>query len=101
MMAADLSARARDVNWMLGSFVAQTHGVEHAIAVSADGLLIATSTNLDRAAAERLAAVVSALRSLADGTSRLLERGNVRQVVVEMDRGYLVTASISGGAVLG
>ena len=55
----------RDVNWLLSNFVDGTTGVKQTIAVSSDGLLMAMSSNLDRASADRLAAIVAGLRSLA------------------------------------
>ena len=43
-----LSQKALKVNWLLAGFVNETPGVEHALAVSSDGLLIALSSSLDR-----------------------------------------------------
>ena len=40
-MNSTISTQARNVNWLLSSFVENTSGVEQAIAVSSDGLLIA------------------------------------------------------------
>jgi uncharacterized protein len=91
----------RDVNWLLSNFVDGTTGVNQSIAVSSDGLLMAMSSNLDRASADRLAAIVAGLRSLADGAARVMGAGGVSQVIVEMHDAYLFVASISDGSALG
>ena len=100
-MNASLSAGARNVNWLLSTFVVNTAGVEQAIAVSSDGLLMATSSNLDRATADKMAAIISGLRSLSDGAARVIDKGGVSQVIVEMRDGFLFASSISGGSSLG
>jgi len=100
-MTTTLSTQARNVNWLLSSFVENTAGVEQSIAVSSDGLLMAASANLDRAAADKMAAIVSGLRSLSDGASRVLAKGAVSQIVVEMRHGFLFACAISGGSSLG
>ena len=51
-MSITLSAGARNVNWLLLSFVQNTVGVDQTIAVSADGLLMAISAELDRDSAD-------------------------------------------------
>jgi predicted regulator of Ras-like GTPase activity (Roadblock/LC7/MglB family) len=86
---------------LLTSFTDNDAFIEQTIAVSSDGLLMAASTCLDRASDDRLAAVVSGLRSLAEGGSRVMGKGSVNQVIVEMDHGYLFVTSISDGSVLG
>jgi predicted regulator of Ras-like GTPase activity (Roadblock/LC7/MglB family) len=95
------SPETRDVNWLLSNFVDATAGVRQAIAVSSDGLLMAMSANLDRAGADRLAAIVAGLRSLADGAARVMSAGGVAQVMVEMHDAYLFVTSISDGSALG
>lgn len=101
MTNAALQARVNDFNWLLSSFAENTTGVEQAICVSADGLLMAMSSSLDRANADKLAAIVSGLRSLSDGASRVMGRGGVNQVIVEMKEGYLFASSIGHGSSLG
>jgi predicted regulator of Ras-like GTPase activity (Roadblock/LC7/MglB family) len=96
-----LSIEAQNVNWLLSTFVQKTHGVEGAIGVSSDGLLMAISANLDRATADKFAAIVSGMTSLAEGASRAMTMGGVNQVIVEMRRGYLFVSQISGGSCLG
>ncbi len=100
-MTMHLSAQATEARNMLTVFVEQTSGVEQCIAVSADGLLVAISSNLERGGADKLAAIVTGLRSLSDGAARLLGKGGLNQVVVEMKSGYLFVTSIGGGAAFG
>lgn len=96
-----LSVEASNVNWLMVNFVDHTPGVTQAVAVSSDGLLIALSSGLDRAAADKLAAVITGMRALAQGASTEIGRGPVVQVLVEMKDGYLFVTAISGGATLG
>jgi predicted regulator of Ras-like GTPase activity (Roadblock/LC7/MglB family) len=95
-----LSAEARDLTWLIGNFAKRTPGVAHAMVVSADGLPVAVSERLDRPMAGQLAAIASGLASLTHGAASLLDRGGVKQTVVEMDRGLLVVMSISDGSCL-
>jgi len=99
-MSNSMSISARNVNWLLSNFVAETVGVEEAIAVSSDGLLMAMSSSMSRGNADKLAAAASGLRSLADGAARVMGKGGVNQVIVEMADGFLFTSTISGGSTL-
>ncbi len=101
MTTQTLSAQAQNFNWLLTQFTDNDAFVEQTIAVSADGLLMAASSNVDRSAVDRLAAVVSGMRSLADSAAHVMGKGNLNQVIVEMDHGYLFVSAISGGSVLG
>src|SRR3954470_9178777 len=97
----ELSSEAKTFNWLLDSFTSTTAGVLEAIAVSSDGLLIAMSAIRDRANAERLAAVVSGLTSLAGGASTWYALGPLNRVIIDMAEGYLLVTAISSGSVLG
>ncbi|CAL9384375.1 roadblock/LC7 domain-containing protein [Saccharothrix sp. NPDC042600] len=87
-------------SWLVDDFVNRVAGVAHAIVVSADGLLLASSERLPLDRAEQLAAVASGLVSLNLGAARCFEAGDVKQTVVEMERGYLFLMSISDGSCL-
>jgi uncharacterized protein len=95
-----LSADARDLNWLIGNFARSTPGVAHAVVVSADGLPVAVSERLDRAKADQLAAIASGVASLSQGAARCFGGGLVRQTVVEMERGLLFVMAISDGSCL-
>jgi uncharacterized protein len=100
-MSVTISSQAKNVNWLMSTFVDSTAGVDQAIAVSSDGLLMAMSANLDRANADKMGAITSGLRSLSDGASRVLNKGGLSQVIVEMGSAYMFVVAISGGSSLG
>lgn len=120
----DLSHEARNLQWLLQSFVEEVHGVRSVAVVSSDGLLLITShaeadaspppappADEDPAvpaprknpAGDRgdLAAVVSGLASLTVGAAKLMDGGKVRQTTVAMSDGALFVMSISDGSLLG
>ena len=96
----ELSADARNLNWLVGNFAKATPGVAHAMVVSADGLPVAVSTRLERARADQLAAIASGLASLTVGAARCFDGGLVKQTVVEMEGGFMFVMSISDGSCL-
>ena len=97
---SQLSADARNLNWLVGNFAKATPGVAHAMVISADGLPVAISERLDRARADQLAAIGSGLASLTIGASRCFGGGLVKQCVVEMEGGFMFIMSISDGSCL-
>ena len=101
MSTTPSNTEAANLNWLLQNFVTKVPGVVDAAVVSSDGLLMAMSSNLDRSAADQLAAIVSGLRSLADGAARVTGRGGLSQAIIEMTDGYLFVTAISGGSCLG
>jgi predicted regulator of Ras-like GTPase activity (Roadblock/LC7/MglB family) len=101
MTITELSAEAKTFNWLLDGFTANTVGVLEAVAVSSDGLPIAMSAIKDRANADRLAAVVSGMTSLAGGAAHCYSLGDLNRVIVDLTRGYLLVTAISVGSVMG
>ncbi|MBN1170885.1 MAG: roadblock/LC7 domain-containing protein [Micromonosporaceae bacterium] len=96
----NISTEAQRFNWLLSRFATDTPGILEAIAVSSDGLLIAMSATLNRADADRLAALASAINSLAISASRVYDLGLANKVIIDLDRGYLLVSSISVGSSL-
>lgn len=88
-------------NWLLANFVRGTDGVRDAVAVSSDGLLIAMSEGLDRTSADRLAALVSGLSSLAKSASRNYDFDGLKLIMIEMKRGFLLVSAIDDGSCVG
>ncbi|WP_239476550.1 roadblock/LC7 domain-containing protein [Nocardia arizonensis] len=88
-------------NWLLANFVRNTDGVRDSVAVSSDGLLIAMSDGLDRAGADRLAAMVSGLASLAKSASRSYDFDGLKLIMIEMKRGFLLISALGDGSCLG
>jgi predicted regulator of Ras-like GTPase activity (Roadblock/LC7/MglB family) len=88
------------MSWLLANFSDQVPGIAHVVAVSADGLLLASSRGLPPDRAEQLAAVTAGLVSLAQGVSQCSDGGEILQTVVEMGGGFLFLMSISDGSAL-
>ena len=88
----------QDMGWLLTNFADSVAGVAHVVAVSADGLLLASSRDLPADRADQLAAITSGLVSLTQGASRMFDGGAVLQTVIEMDSGFLFLMSISDGS---
>ncbi|WP_213450256.1 roadblock/LC7 domain-containing protein, partial [Rhizomonospora bruguierae] len=87
-----------DLNRVLDDLVRRVPEARYAIMLSADGLLMAGSAELDRDTGENLSAVVAGLQALADAAGRQSDAGRVRQTIVEMETALLfVTASRRGG----
>ena len=96
----ELSAEARNLNWMISQFVERVPGVNEAVVVSSDGLPMAVSEGLDRDAADRFAAVASGLIGLAYGAAGRFGGGAVSEVIVEMENAFLFVTGISDGSCL-
>ncbi|HEY3141711.1 MAG TPA: roadblock/LC7 domain-containing protein [Acidimicrobiales bacterium] len=90
----------RDLNWLLSSFIDRIPGAASAVVVTSDGLVLALSERIARDSADQLAASASALASLAAGTAQCFDAGQVSQVIVEMDGGYLFVTTVSDGSAL-
>ncbi|MEU0519470.1 roadblock/LC7 domain-containing protein [Streptosporangium sp. NPDC006007] len=89
-----------DLAWLLDDLVARVEEAEHGIVFSTDGLLLAASARFDRADAEHLAAVGSAIQSLGRGVSDRVSGGAVRQTIIEMRSAYLIVSAAGQGACL-
>ena len=90
----------RQLDWLVNDFVRRVAGVSDTLVVSADGLKLAVSDQVDEPAADQLAAVASGLGSLTAGAARCFGAEPVRQTIVEMRGGYLFVTSIGDGPTL-
>ena len=95
---ASTAGEDRDLDWVMSRFVDDVPDAAHAILVSADGLLMASSASIPGERAEQVAAVSSGLASLAVGAARLFEGGSVMQTIVEMEMGFLMLMSVGDGS---
>ena len=95
-----MSTEAANFNWLLDNFVKSVPDVHHTLVVSADGLLMAMSDELDRTSGDQLGAIVAGMSSLTRGAARQLAAGEVRQAIVEMDSMFLFLMSVADGSVL-
>jgi len=103
MTGAHRSEQTRQVGqfgWLVNNFAENVPGVAHAVVVSVDGLLLASSNRLPTDRAEQMAAIAAGLVSLNLGAARLLGADEVVRAVVEMDLGSLLLTSIKDGSCL-
>jgi uncharacterized protein len=89
-----------DLSWLLDNFADEVTGIAHVAVVSSDGLLLAASRSLPHDRAMQLATITAGLVSLASGTSRHFEGGDVQQTMVHMNKGHLIIMSIGDGSAL-
>lgn len=94
------SRHAGELNWLLDELVSRVAQVRFAVMLSADGLAMGTSAGIGREDGEHLAAVASGFHSLAKGAGRQFDAGEVRQTMVELERGYLLVAAAGEGTCL-
>lgn len=84
----------RDLSWLLEAFVQRVPGAQQAVLASRDGVKLALA-GLSADDADRMSAVMSGLYSLGRGEVKETG-GDVRQMVIEHDAGYLYVMSAGG-----
>ncbi len=89
-----------NMNWLVARFVERVPVVRQAVVVSSDGLALAVSSGVDREAGERLAAVSSGMIGLAYGSAGRFGVGAVSNVIVEMERGWMLISGIRDGSLM-
>lgn len=89
------------LGWMLDDAM-KVSGTRHAILLSADGLLIAHSEQIDRDNADRHAAGMAGLQSLARNAAGFCGDPDTKwlQTVTEFDGGYVFLVAAGPGAYL-
>lgn len=93
-------SRTGNLDWLLDDLVDRVPPAQHAVVLSADGLLMGASAGLPRDDAEHLSAVAAGFQSLARGAGRHFKGGGVRQTIVEMDHAFLFVTAAGQGACL-
>jgi predicted regulator of Ras-like GTPase activity (Roadblock/LC7/MglB family) len=93
-------SRSETLKSILKDLEASTPDVEGSVVVSADGLVMASSLPAD-VDEDRVAAMAAALLALGERSSRELERGELEDVFVKGEAGYLVLMGAGHDAVLG
>jgi predicted regulator of Ras-like GTPase activity (Roadblock/LC7/MglB family) len=96
----DQKTNSVDLNWLLDDFVERVVGIDRAVVLSSDGLLVGRSSSLSDEDGEHLSAVASAFQSLSRGTAQHFQGGRVRQTLVEMDHAFLFVMAAGRGACL-
>ena len=89
-----------DLAWLLDDLVGRVKEAKHAVVLSADGLLMATSRGFSQEDAEHLSAVAAGIQSLAKGAGERFGGGPVRQTIVEMRSAFLLVTVAGQGACL-
>ncbi|SET75927.1 Predicted regulator of Ras-like GTPase activity, Roadblock/LC7/MglB family [Nonomuraea wenchangensis] len=97
MMTQRTTATNADLDWLLDGLVDRVAGTRHAIVLSDDGLVISRSRSIQRADAERLAAIATGQQSLARGVGQLFSGGPVHQVIIEMAELWLFITAAGRG----
>lgn len=94
------SPSTTDLDWLLNDFADRVPEITHAVAVSADGLLIAATREVGTEQADQLSAIASGLVSLLAGAARLLKAEPVISNLTELEGGFLFSMAVSSGASL-
>jgi uncharacterized protein len=89
-----------NLTWLLDDLIERVPPAMQAVVLSADGLMMGSSSGVARDAAEHLSAMAAGFQSLAKGASRHFRAGQVRQTVVEMDAAFLIVTAAGQGACL-
>jgi uncharacterized protein len=85
---------------ILTQLTAQVPNIAHAVAMSADGLLLASTPRLSRDQADKLCAAVAGEVSLARSTADFLQAGDHAYSMVVMRDGVLVVQPTPDGSAL-
>lgn len=94
------SANTHTLDWLLDDLVQRLTGVRHAVVLSTDGLPLGRSTAMSVEDAEHFCALSSAMQGLARSAGKRFDSGDVRQVVIELDRGILFVTAAGSNACL-
>jgi uncharacterized protein len=94
-----LTRPVESLDFLLNDFVHRcAPHVQHAVAVSSDGILVAATHDLPRDRADQLAAFAAGLIGLVSGTARCLDAGGVISNVTELEYGFVLSMAVSTGA---
>ncbi|MER8039749.1 roadblock/LC7 domain-containing protein [Streptomyces hydrogenans] len=96
-MTPRTTATHQELDWLLDGLVESVAETRSAVLLSDDGLVVSHSRSLDRASAERLAAICTGQQSLARGVGQLFDGGAVHQVIVELSELWLFIVSAGQG----
>jgi hypothetical protein len=100
MSTPSSTGQAAGVISLMSQCVEETMGVEQAIALSSDGIVMAVAPEIERDDADRLSALIIGMRALGDGASRMLDTGTLDRVLIETSGAYVLVATIPGGSAL-
>lgn len=89
-----------ELNGLITSFINRIPGALSSVVCTSDGLLLALSDRIAPEGADQMAAVTSALTSLTAGAAQCFGSGEVNQVIVDMEGGFLFVTAVSDGSSL-
>ncbi|KAB2350715.1 roadblock/LC7 domain-containing protein [Actinomadura rudentiformis] len=89
-----------DLSWLLDDLISRLPHARHAVVLSADGLLMASSRGIEQDDGEHLAAVAAGIQSLAKGAGTRFGGGPVRQTIIEMQSAFMLVTVAGKGACL-
>ena len=93
--------RVGQLDWLLDDLVRRVAHITKAVILSQDGMTLGASDTLERDDAEHLAALAAGFQSLARGAERHFGNGGgVRQTIIEMESGFLLTTAAGAGTCL-
>ena len=76
-----------ELSWLLDDLVGRVPQVRKVVVLSRDGLVMGASREVGREDAEYLAAMAAGFWSLAIGARPQLDSGEIRQAMIEMEKG--------------
>ncbi len=91
---------ARDLAGLLDDLADRVPGFRRAVLLARDGRPIAASSDLSGDETRHLAAMTSAVLSLANGTGSRFSAGGVRQTLVQLDQGFFFVIAVGDGSFL-
>ncbi|MGJ7440054.1 roadblock/LC7 domain-containing protein [Aquipuribacter sp. MA13-6] len=91
-------APGADLDWVMSGLKKKVPGVLHALTATADGLHLASTPGLDPATQKLLSSITSGLASLTASAATTCGAERPVQTLVEIDRGFMIVASIGDTA---
>jgi predicted regulator of Ras-like GTPase activity (Roadblock/LC7/MglB family) len=88
------------LDWLLDDLVRRVAPITKAVILSQDGIALGASDTLGRDDAEHLAALAAGFQSLARGAGQHFGGGAARQVIIEMESGFLLVGAAGSGTCL-
>ncbi|MER7894529.1 roadblock/LC7 domain-containing protein [Micromonospora sp. NPDC094482] len=86
--------------WLVDELVGRVKQAQHAVVLTADGLLLASSRLLGSDDADHLAATAAGVHSLAKAAGAKFGDDVVRQTIIEMRSAFLFVSAAGDGACL-
>lgn len=95
-------ADSKDMTWYLNKLAEEEKCILHVLLLTGDGLLIAHSDDLERAAAERLSAAMSGVTSLSEGLSEFCDKPDLpwRRSIICLGDSTVLTLGAGPNAVV-